>query len=441
MAWLEDELGIDLKDVIDFGGSVIQLWDDWEQKEINDASAKFTRQRQILDISAFVREQYRLRDINNARMEWLDISQRAVLEGSRDLARTEATYWRTRSTAERAMGRSRAADDALARTREFDNQEAALNVRGAQIAARRLSMGHERSALELRQAEALAQREVLAEERSLLGLEAGERGKILAARQQAVQAGLAQVQLKQAQVSGVGAMRMQARGEQAQMEMGAVSAGAAARGLTGSFEGTAGALVGREAQRDITEIGLGVQAELGGLRERQAGLMLEGQRIRSEGALGAAGDAVRRAQLAAEGMGLSADEAALQAQVAELGGQEGILAAQEAQIDTQRLAIESGRQISDRQLLRDQTRADLTAAQSGLQAAGADLDAVRAIADLGDLDIDISQLGSEITSGETAIAIADWTLSRVPDLPDTDMFFLRSAIGTLLGSGQGSWRD
>ena len=441
MSWLEDELGIDPSDVIEFGGAVIDLWDNWERKEVSDAAAKFTRQRQILDISAFVREQFRLKDINTARKEWLNVSQRNVLEGTRDYAWAEAAYWNNRATSELEMGREQAADDALLRRRQFDSQSAALAVRGAEIAARRLSVPHERAENELRMAQSMARRETLARERTLLDAEAAERGEILAARTQAQQAGLAAVQARQAQVRGVGEMRTTARIEEAQMATGAVAAGSAARGMAGSFTGTATAQIGREAARDIAEIGLGVRSELAGLGERQAGLMLEGQRIESEGRLGAARDVVRRAELDAEGMGLSAEQAGLRARGAELGGREGILSAQEAQLGVEALAIASGREVSGRQLGRDLLQADLAAGQLGLRGAGATLDATRAIADLGDLELDISQLGSEITSGDTAIAIANWTLSRVPELPDTDAFFLRSALGTLLGSGQGRWGD
>ena len=285
MSWLEDELGIGWDDVVDFGATVIDLWDDWERSEISDASAKFTRGRQILDISAFVREQFRLKDINTARKEWMDISQRNILEGTRDYAWAESDYWTNRAKSELDMGRSRAADDALMRRRQFDSQSAALAVRGAQIAAQRLSMPHERAENELRQSQALARRETLAAERSLLDVETAERGQILAARSRSVQAGLESVQMRQAQVRGVGQARIGARQEQAQMAFGAVEAGAAARGMAGSFTGTAGAQIGREAQRDIAEIGMGVRSELAGLRERQAGLMLEGQRIESEGRL------------------------------------------------------------------------------------------------------------------------------------------------------------
>ena len=441
-SWLEENLGIDtdtLGDILTGVGTAIDLWDQWERKEVNEEVAQFTRQRQILDITAFIGEQTRLREINNARMEWMDTSQRAVIEGQRDYANAERSYWRTRGAAELAMGRSRAADDALMRGRQFDTQAAQLNVRGAQIAAQRMTLGHERGANELRQAQNLAQQEALADQRNLLNVETAERGRILAARQQSVSAGMQTVQAKQAQVAGVLRSRVGARTEEAVMAGGAVAAGAAARGLTGSFEGTAMAQIGRQAGRDIMELGLGAASEMAGLQERQAGLMLEGQRIRSEAALGAARDAVGRSRLAAEGMGLRARGEELQAEQMALGGREGVLRAQEGLIETERLAIESGRQVSDRQYERDLLQADLTAAQSGLREGAAALDATRAEADLADLTIDISQIGSEITSGDTAIAIADWTLQQAPELPDSDMFFLRSAIGTMFQTGQQAW--
>ena len=525
MSWLEDELGIDPGDLLEFGGTLIDLWDDWETKEVNDAAARFTRGRQILDIAAFVGEQTRLREINTARAEWMNISQRAVLEGTRDYARAEADYWSGRAQAELDMGYTRAVDDAVMRERDFRNLERTLETRGAQIAANRLNlgaeyaeldvgqariaaqrlslgvdraqvgvgyariaaqrqqMGHERVEIGYRQQEAAAREDALGAERRLLESEAAERGQILEARRQAQQAGLQAVQARQAQVRGVGQMRTTARMEEAQMAGGAVAAGAAARGITGSFEGTAGRQIGREAARDVAEIGLGVRSEMASLAERQAGLMLEGQRIVSEGRMGFARDEAARAGLRAQQRGISAEQAGLrgqlamqegqrrildaeaaglQAQAAAVEGQEGVLTAQLAGLQAQRTALGGraavfgaqeaeiaqeqeglvwARDISDRQLFRDQTRTALTGAQTSLRGAAAELDTVRAVADLGDLDLDISQLGAEITSGDTAIAIANWTLSAVPELPDTDVFFLRSALGTLLGSGQSRWGE
>ena len=427
-------------DILTGVGTVLEIWDDYERKEISETAAKFTRQRQILDITAFIAEQSRLREINLARKTWMDESQRAVIEGVRDYALAESDYWSTRSAAELSMGRGRAADDALERKLRFDVQEGELAVQGAKIAAARLSLGHERAGNEFRQAAVLARQDAIADKRNLLNVETAERGQILMARQASVRAGLASVQARREQVIGVHAAQREGRLEEAQLAGGAVAAGMGARGMgAGSFAGTAGRQIGREAARDIRQLDLGAAAQLGQLGERQADLMLEGQRIRSEGRIGAARDAVRAAELDAEGMGYRADLEGLRGEQAQLQGREGILAAQEGLLDTERLAIESGRAISERQRIRDETRAQLVAAQSGLRGAAATIDATKATADLADLEIDISQIGAEITTGDTAVAIADWTLSNVPDLPDLDTFFLRGAIGTLLGGGQRSW--
>ena len=441
MSWLEDKLGIDLDwdDVLTGVGTVIDLWDDYERKEIAEKSAKFTRQRQILDLAAFIANQQRLSDINKGRRTWMHESQRAVLEGARDYAATEAEYWKTRGAAELAMGRGRAADDALMREQRFNVQSAELAVRGAQIAQARTSIGFERAGNEMRQAQVMAQQETLEAQRSLLGVETAERGKILAARQRSVTAGLEAVQARGRQVEGVLGARVGARVEEAQMARGAVSAGLGARGMAGSFEGTAGRQIGREAGRDILELNLGAASEMAALGERQAGLLLEEQRIRSEGALGAARDAVRGSEITAEGLGLRARAQELRAEGAQVQGREAVLAAQEDLLGVEALAIESGRTVSDRQRIRDETAAEIAAGTAGLRAGAATLDEARATADLADLDLDISQIESEITAGDTAIAIADWTLQKVPDLPDYDTFFLRGAIGTILGSRQRGW--
>lgn len=442
MSWFEDTFGIDGEDlgnIFTGVGTVLQLWDDYDRTQVDKRSAQFTRQRQIFDLTAFISNQRRMNQINAARKQWMEGSQRTVLEGQLAYARTERDYWRDRGHAELEMGRELAADDALARSLDFDQQAAALSVRGAQVRASRLSLGHERAGNELRQAQALAQRDAIEAERSLLGVETAERGRILAARQQAVVAGVEAVQARQAEVAGVLRSRVGARREQLQMETGAIAAGAASRGLSGSFEGTATAQAGREAGREILELGLGAASDLAQLGERQAGLMLEGQRIRSEAAIGAARDESEYARLDADRMGALARGEELRAEGAELAGREGVLAAQEAQLGVERMAIASGRQMSERQYGRDIRRTALDARQTGLRSAGAQLDLTRAQADLADLDLDVSALGAEITSGSTALAIANWTLEQAPELPDYDTYFFRGALGTLLGSGSEAW--
>ena len=442
MGWLEDTLGIgaeDLGNVLTGVGTVIDLWDDYDRKETNKAAAKFTRQRQILDVTAFIASQRRLKELNLARKGWMDTHQRAVLQGQRDYAAVEADYWRIRAVTDVVHGRERAADDALTRSIGFDRQSAALAVRGAELAAARRETAFQRQGNELLQSQALAEQEALSAERSLLDVETEERGRILAARQASVTAGMATVQARQAQVAGVLGTEVAARREEALMSAGAVAAGAGARGLSGSFEGTAGRQIQREASRDILQLGLGADAQMAQLEERQADLVLEGQRIGSEARLGAARDAVERAGLDAQGRGLEARRMALRGEEATLGGREAILQAQGAELEVDRLAIESGRQISERQYARDVVEADLAGRVSGLRAASSELDRTRAQADLADLEIDMSRLGAEVTMGDTAIAIADWTLQRAPELPDYDTFFFRSALGTLLGSGQGAW--
>ena len=459
--WITDD---DLADALEVTATLIGIRDQHKSSESREAWARFNKQADAMQLAHYIDRQKEEAEFDR-RTAALHDREAATARFEVDMLRTEQEAIRERMRVhdafyepEVAAAYRQKAATLRAGIAEIETRVGTLGTRGRLVelqatSAERLAAAR-LGVVDLREATAgrlaAARMGTLDAKTRELMVEATTGQATLAARGGMVAAGMRALEAEEEELATTTAIRGRQRLRQMEEEIGSAVVGAAARGVTGSIEGTAAAVARQRAGEDLAVLGAQATTQRALLGRRSAELVHDATRITAERALGAAARAVRggtideariRTQAEARETGLRAGverielgtaraEAGLRADVrrAELAGEAGVLG----------LRREAGAEaLSQAALARDRERAEgrlqrVALAGEGARAALAERRAGTAadrVALAGD------KARSEARAADISSTLAKWSLEHVPELPDYEGARFRSTIGGLLGLG------
>ena len=423
--WITDD---DVADTLKVGATLLGIRDRHKSSEAQEAWARFNKQADAMQLAHYIDRQKEEAGFDR-RMSELHEADRATLLFEVDTLRAEQDAIRQRLSLHDTYADREVQAAYRHKSLVLQGALAEIDTRAGTLAARR-------SLVDVRATSArdlyTARGRTLDATSRRLATEATEEEHVRRGRQDMVDAGWRALAAEEAELDLTAAIRARQRRRALGEEIGAAAVGAAARGVTGSIEGTAAAAARQRAGEDLAVLDAQTATQQALLERRGAELGLEASRITADRALGMAARAVRGAQLGEAGVRARTDlllargeadvaRRQLTGEAVSLGLRRG---ATEAEMERTTVA-------RDRALLENK----LKRAASSLEGARSGLAQRRAQAGADRAGLAADRARAEARTADISATLAQWSLEHVPELPDYEGARLRSTIGGLLGLG------